>query len=100
MVVAQVVEQFCLGRPGSNPGSDFDFFQFRIAVDLFSLGVGLFLIMCNRMVHNLPSSFLFPVIIYHCENYQSQVNNVPKKGKINPKGGWERPIFKKNEESW
>ena len=35
---------FCLGRPGSNPGTDFTFFQFRIAVNLFSLGVGLFLI--------------------------------------------------------
>ena len=36
---------FCLGRLGSNPGSDFGFFQFRIAVHLFSPGVGLFLLM-------------------------------------------------------
>ena len=49
---------FSLGRPGSNPRSDFGFFQFRTAVNLFSLGVGLFLITCNRMVHTLPSSFL------------------------------------------
>ena len=53
------VVAFCLGRPGSNPRSDFGFFQFRIAVNLFSLGVGLFLITYNRMVHTLPSSFLF-----------------------------------------
>ena len=61
---------FCPGRPGLNPGLDFGFFQFRIAVNLFSLGVGLFLITCNRTVHTLPFSFLFPIIIYHCENYQ------------------------------
>ena len=61
---------FCLGRRGLNPGLDFGFFQFRIAANLFSQGVGLFLITCNRMVHTLPSSFLFPIIIYHCENYQ------------------------------
>ena len=60
---------FCLGRPGSNPRSDFGFFQFRIAVNLLLLGVGLFLITCNRTVHTLPSSFLF-TIIYHSENYQ------------------------------
>ena len=34
---------FCLGRPGLNPWTDFGFFQVRIAVILFSLGVGLFL---------------------------------------------------------
>ena len=33
---------FCLGRPGSNPMMDLGFFQFRFAVSLFSLGVGLF----------------------------------------------------------
>ena len=38
---------FCLGRPGSNPGTDLGFFQFRIVVNLFSLGVSLFLITCN-----------------------------------------------------
>ena len=36
---------FCLGRPGSNPGLDFCFFQFRVAVNLFSLSVWLFLLM-------------------------------------------------------
>ena len=61
---------FSLGRLGSNLGSDFGFFQFRIAINLFSLGVGLFLITCNRTVHSLPSSFLFPFIIYYCKNYQ------------------------------
>ena len=71
VVVAQVVERCILsGRPGSNPTLDFGFFQFRIAVNLFPLGVRLFLIMCNRTVHTLPSSFLFPIINYHCENYQ------------------------------
>ena len=52
----------CLGRLGSNPGSDFGFFQFRIAVNQFSLGVGLFLLTYNRMVHTC-SAFLFPIII-------------------------------------
>ena len=61
---------FCLGRPGSNPGLEFGFFQFRIAVNLFSLSVGLFLITCNRTMHTLSSSFLFPIIVYHCANYQ------------------------------
>ena len=61
---------FCLGMPGSNPPTDFGFFQVRKAVNLFSLGVRLFLITCNRTVHTLPSSFLFHIIIYHCENYQ------------------------------
>ena len=59
----------CRGRPGSNPGMDFGFFQVRIAVYLFSLGVRLYLITCNRTVHTLPSSFLFPIIIYNLENY-------------------------------
>ena len=72
---------FCLGRLGLNTSLDFAFFQFRTAVNLFSLGVGLFLIKCNRTVHTLPSSFLFPVIIYHCENDQFQANNVPRKRK-------------------
>ena len=67
---------FCLGRPGSNPGSEFGFFQFRIAVNLFSLGVGLFLITCNKTVHTLPSSFLFPIITYLCKIYELESNNV------------------------
>ena len=53
---------FCLGRPGSNPGMDLGFFQFRIAVNLFSLGFGLFLITFNRTFHILPSSFLLAII--------------------------------------
>ena len=61
---------FCMGRPGLNPGLDFGFFQFRIAVNLSSLGVGLFLITYNRTVRTLPSSFLFPIIIYCCKIYQ------------------------------
>ena len=38
-------------------------FGLRIAVNLFLVGTGLFLITCYRMVHSLPSSFLFPIII-------------------------------------
>ena len=56
----------CLGRPGSNPGTGV--FQFRIVVNLLSLSVKLFLIKCNRTEHTLPSSFLFPIIIYHIKN--------------------------------
>ena len=46
---------FCLGWPGSNPGTDLGFFHSRIVVILFlfSLGVGLFLIVINRAVHIL-----------------------------------------------
>ena len=49
----------CLGRPGLNPRTDFGFFQFKIAVNLFLLGVGLFLIMCHKTVLTLFSFFLF-----------------------------------------
>ena len=72
VVVAQVVERWHSVWAGRVriPGQTLAFFQFRIAVNLFSLGVGLFLITCNRTVQTLPSSFLFPIIIYHSENYQ------------------------------
>ena len=57
-------EALCLARPGSNPAMDLGNFQFRIAANLFSLGVGLFPILCNGTMHTtLPSSFLFPIII-------------------------------------
>ena len=36
------VMAFCLGRPGSNPRLVFGFFQFRFAVNLLLLGVGVF----------------------------------------------------------
>ena len=73
---------FCLGRLGSNPRSDFGFyFQFRIAVKLFSLGVRLFLITCNRTVHTLPSSFLLPIIFYYCKIINFKLTIVQKKGK-------------------
>ena len=81
---------FCKNRPGSNPGTDIGFLQFRIAVNPFSLGFGLCLITCNRTVHTLSSSFLFPIIIYHCN-----LTIYQEKEKINPKRSWERPIFKK-----
>ena len=57
---------FCLGRPGSNPGEDLGFSQFRIGLNLFSLGAWLFLVKCNRTVHNPPSPFMFSIITYHC----------------------------------
>ena len=62
------VMAFCLGYPGSNPGTGF--FHFRIAANLFSLDVRLFLTTYNRTKQTLPSSFLFPSIIYHCKIYQ------------------------------
>ena len=63
---------FCLSEPGSNPGTDLGFFQFRIALNLFLLCVWLFLITCNRMMHRANSFFffLFPIIIYHRKIYQ------------------------------
>ena len=60
------VMAFCLGRPGSNPQTDIGFYQFRIAVNLISLGDLLFLIKCNGTVHTIHTSFLFHIIIYHC----------------------------------
>ena len=63
--------------PGLNPRTDLGFFPFRIAFNLFLLGM--------RLIYRLfPSSFLFPFIMYHCKIYQLQSNNVPKKEK-NPK---------------
>ena len=64
------VMAFCLGRLDSNPGMGLGFFQFRIAVNLFSLSVRRFLITRNRTVHALSSSLLLPIIIYHCKIYQ------------------------------
>ena len=72
VVVAQVAEQWHSVWAGRVQilGQTLAFFKFRIAVNLFSLGVQLFLITCNRTVHTLPSSFLFPIIIFHCKIYQ------------------------------
>ena len=44
---------FYLGRLGSNPRTDLGFFLFGITVNLFLLGAGLFLIMCNRTMPKL-----------------------------------------------
>ena len=74
-----------------NPGLDFGFFQFRISVNLFSLGVGLFLITCNTP----PSSFLFLTI---AKMINFKLTMFQEKGKINSKTGRERPIFKKSGE--
>ena len=83
---------FCLGRPGLNPGMDLGFFQFRFAVNLFSLGVGLFQKTRNRTVHTCPYSFLFRIIIYHFIN--CNLTMCQEKGKqINPKRGSEKPTF-------
>ena len=83
VVLAQVVERWHSVWAGwvRILGRTLPFFKLRIAVNLFSLGVGFFLITCNRMVQTIPSSFLFPIITYHCENDQFQANNVPRKRK-------------------
>ena len=75
VVVAQVVEQWdsLLAGRIRIPGWTLAFFSSE------SLRVRLLLITYNRTVLTLPSSFLFPIIIYHCENYQA--NNVPRKRK-------------------
>ena len=69
---------FCLGSPSLNPGMDLCFFQIRMAVNLFSLGVGLFLIMRNL------SSFLSSVTNVKFINrsltmYQGKGKNKSKK---------------------
>ena len=68
VVVVQVVEQRQSVRTGRVliPGWTW-LSQFSIAVNLFSMGVGLSLRRCNRMVHTPSSSFLFSIIIYHCK---------------------------------
>ena len=86
---------FCLGRPGLNLGTDLGFFQFRIVVNL--TGCWFFKITFSRTAHSLPSSFLFPIIIYHFKISQLKSINLPRKRKINPKRGRERPIFKKSK---
>ena len=53
----------CLGRRSSNAGIDLSFFHFRIAVNLFLLGIRVFQMMCFKTVHIFPS-FLFPVCIF------------------------------------
>ena len=42
-------------------------FQFRIGVNILSLGVRLILITLNSTVRSFPSSFLFPIVVYHCQ---------------------------------
>ena len=54
-------------RLGSNPGMDFGYLKFRIAVSQNSLSVGPFL---NRTVHTLPSSFLLPITIYQLKIFK------------------------------
>ena len=46
---------FCLSRPGLNFWMDLGFLRFRTADNLFSLGIGLFLIRCHRTVHPLAA---------------------------------------------
>ena len=82
---------FCLSRPGSYSATDLGFLHVRTAVNLLSLGIGLFLITCNRTVHTLPSCFLFTVIIYNRKMFQC----TKKKAKINLQRGRERPILEK-----
>ena len=59
---------FCLGRSCLNPRTDLGFFQ---SIYLYRR-TGLFLMTCKRTVQILPSSFLFPNIIYHCNAMQHQ----------------------------
>ena len=75
VVVAQVVERWNSVWAGQVRilGRTLAFFSSEL------LGVGLFLLMYSRMVHTLPISLLFPIIIYHCENYQLWANNVTLK---------------------
>ena len=59
--------------PVQIPGSDLGFFQLRINVSLFLLDVKHFLIMCNRKVHTVPYSLLFPIIISNCKNLSNEI---------------------------
>ena len=96
VVMAQVVEQWhSVLANGFESPIGLSFFQFRMAVNLFSLGARLFLITCNRTVHTLTSSLLLPIIIYHCENYKLLANNVPRKSKNKSKEAGKGPYLKK-----
>ena len=79
MVVAQAVEHrhsVCAGQvqilERTWP------FQFRIAVNLFLLGIWLSLRSYSRMVHTPSSSFLFLVIIVRCKIHQLVSFNVQR----------------------
>ena len=78
----------------SNPGSEFGFYQLRNAVNLFSLGVGLFLITCNRTVHTLLLLSCFLLSFTIVKIISCKLTMYLEKGKINPKRGPERPIKK------
>ena len=78
----------CQGVLGLNPGTDFGFFQLRIAVNLFLLGIGIFLKMCNRTVHSFLSCFLSSLTIVKIINFNQTVYQ--EKGKQSIK----RPILK------
>ena len=54
---------FCLGRPGLNPGTDSGFFKLIISLNLFSLGVGLFQMMCNRTMRLIADSLEWFIIL-------------------------------------
>ena len=58
-----------------------------MAVNLFSPGVRLFPITCNRIVHTVSSSYLFHIIIYNSKIYQC----TKKKENINPERGGKVP---------
>ena len=67
---------------------------FRCRIGVYSLwALGFFLLKCNRTRQASPSSFLFPIIMYHCKICQS----TKQQGKINPKTGWERSKYKKED---
>ena len=94
-MVAQVVERWHSAWAGQVriPGRTLAFFHFRIAVNLFSLGIRLFLITLNRVVNTLSFYFLFPIIIYLCKIINFKLKMFQEKGKINPIRGREMPIF-------
>ena len=81
------------------------FFRFRIAVNLFSFGIGLCLRTCNRTMHTpSSSSFLFPITLYHCKlincnptMYNEKENESKRKpGKANIK----KDFLKPRSERW
>ena len=71
---------FYLGWLGSNPGRDFGFFQFRIAVNKFSLGARLFLITC--LLSYLQSSVTIAKFI-NC--YLTMYQEKEKRGRERPR---------------
>ena len=87
--MAQVVERW--HSVWAKPRTGLGFFSVQNCCQTILTGCRAFLIMWNRLVHTLPSSFLSPFIIV--KFFNCNLTTHQEKEKISPKGGRERPVF-------